>query len=110
MTDLERKATAARDVVRAAESESQTYRLEDTELTEASAIGDSDGFPQFGDFLDVQAVDADHKPLGPRWVECPADLARSLVDAGVGAGDVFAVVKADKTDDGAWSMEVETDD
>jgi len=110
MTDLEQKATTARGVVRAGESEAQTYRLEDTELTEASAIGDPDGFPQYGDFLDVTAVDADHDPLGPRWVECPADLARSLMDVGVEAGDVFAVTEATKTEDGAWSIEVEADD
>jgi hypothetical protein len=110
MTDLEQKATAARDVVRVGDAESQTFRLEDTELTEAAAIGDSDAFPEFGDFLDCAAVDADHDPLGPRWVECPADLARSLVESGIDAGSVFTIVEATKTQDGAWSCEIETDD
>jgi hypothetical protein len=110
MTDLDDKAIATREVVRVGESELQTYRLEDTELTEASAIGGSDAYPMYGDFLDVVVVDADHEPLGPRWVECPGDLARALVDAGVEAGDVFTVAEVSKTQDRGWSCEVETDD
>jgi hypothetical protein len=110
MTTLDEKASSAREIVRAGDSEHQTFRLEDTELTEASAIGDSDGFPKFGDFIDAQIVDADQNAMAPRWVECPGDLARALVNAEVEAGDVFTVAKAEKTEDGAWSMEVDTDD
>lgn len=110
MTDLESKADAARAVVRAGESPGQRYRLEDTELTEASAIGESDGFPKFGDFLDVTAVDANGAALGPRWVECPGNLARQLVEAEVSAGDTFAVQDAAKSEDGAWTFEVTIDD
>jgi len=104
--DIESKAETARDVVRAGESHGVRYRLEDTELTEAAAIGESDGFPQFGDFADVVAVDNDGAALGPRWLECPADLARGLVDAGIQAGGVFVIESAEKTEDGAWSFEV----
>lgn len=107
MTDLNEKATSARDVVRAGELDGVTYRLQTTELTDADDIGGDDDFPQFGEFLDVTAVDADHDDLGPRWVECPADLARELVEAEVGAGDVFTVTDAGKTEDGAWTFEVE---
>jgi len=109
MTDLDQKATAAREVMRVGDTEAQTFRLEDTELTEAAAIGSSDGFPKFGDFVDAVIVDADHEAMAPRWIECPADLARELVDANVGTGDIFTVVEASKTDDGAWSCEIETD-
>jgi hypothetical protein len=109
MTDLAAKADAGRDVVRVSETEAQSYRLRDRELTDSNAIGDSDGFPQYGEFLDVEAVDANGDGLGPRWVECPADLARCLVDSGVETGDVFAVVRSTKTTDGAWSIEIEVD-
>jgi hypothetical protein len=107
MTGIADKADSGRDVVRAGEAEAQSYRIESEDLTEASAIGDSDGFPQFGDFLDVTAVDADGDDLGPRWVECPADLARQLVEQDLAAdGSVFVVESATKTQDGAWSFEV----
>jgi len=110
MTDLDDKAAAARGVVRVKDAQMQTYRLKDTELTEAAYIGSSDGFPQYGDFLTAAAVDANGDDLGPRWVECPGDLARALVDADVGEGDVFTVIEAAKTEDGTWSVEVETND
>ena len=107
--DLDEKAATSRGVVRIADAKMQTYRLKDTELTEAASIGKSDGFPKYGDFLAVTAVDANGADLGPRWVECPTDLARTLVDAGVDEDDLFVVTKAVKTDDEAWSVEVETD-
>lgn len=106
MTTLNEKATSARDVVRAGESEAQRYRLEDIELTKAGDIGTDDGFPQYGDFLDVTAVDADGDDLGARWVECPADLARAVVDEGISVGDVFVIETARKNEDEAWQFEV----
>jgi hypothetical protein len=108
MTTLDEKATSARDVVRASECEATAYRLETDELTEASEIGGESDFPQYGDFLDVVAVDGDGDDLGPRWVECPADLARSLVDAAISTGDRFQVTEAEKNGDGAWTFDVES--
>jgi len=106
MTTLNEKATSARDVVRAGECEAQPYRLEDMELTKADEIGSDDGFPQFGEFLDVTAVDSDGDDLGARWVECPADLARAIVEEDVSVGDVFQVETASKSKDDAWQFEV----
>lgn len=108
--DLNEKATSARDVVRAGETEATWYRLESDELTEAAEIGGENEFPQFGDFLDVTATDGNGDDLGPRWVECPGDLARSLVEAEISAGDRFQVTEAAKAEDGAWSFEIQTDD
>lgn len=104
--DIAEKAETARAVVRAGESVGSRYRLEDTELVEAAAIGDSESFPKYGEFLDVVAVDIQGAALGPRWLECPADLARELVDLDVDVGEPFVIDAADKTDDGAWSFEV----
>jgi hypothetical protein len=102
--DIAEKAETTRDVVRVGESVDSRYRLQDTELTEAAAIGGSESFPRYGEFLDVVLVDTDGAALGPRWLECPGDLARQLVELEVGVGDTFAVDGADKTSDGAWSV------
>jgi len=107
MTDLEELAATAQDVVRAEDLPGTRYRLESTEATKAAEIGPEDGFPEFGHFLDAMLVDLDDDPMGPRWLECPADLARELIDSGVGAGDVFAVQTAEKGDDGAWQFSVQ---
>jgi len=107
--DIAEKAETTRDVVRVGESVDSRYRLQDTELVEAAAIGASESFPQYGDFLDVVLVDSEGAALGPRWLECPGDLARQLVELEVGVGETFAVDGADKTSDGAWSVRVTTD-
>jgi hypothetical protein len=107
--DIADKAETARAVVRVGESAGVRYRLNDTELTDSTAIGDAEAFPQFGEFLDVSAVDVDGNALGRRWLECPGDLAKGLVDLGISDGETFAVEDASKTDDGAWSIEVSND-
>jgi len=107
--DIADKAETARDVVRAGESPGVRYRITDTELTEAAAIGDAESFPRYGEFLAVVAVDDAGAALGPRWLECPADLARELVDLGIDAGDIVVIEDATKTDDGAWSFRVSDD-
>lgn len=102
--DIADKASAARDVVRASGTENQPYRLESTELTPADEIGGEDEFPQYGDFLDVTALDGNGDELGPRWVECPGALARCLQDVD---GDAFQVLTVEKTEDGAFRFDVE---
>jgi hypothetical protein len=104
--DIGDLANEARDVVRPNGVEGQRYRLQSLETTAADEIGDPDSFPQFGEFLDVVATDSNGDDLGPRWVECPAGLARSLVDSDIAAGDQFVVDEAKKTDDGAWTFQV----
>lgn len=107
MTDIEDLASTARDVVRASEVADQPYRLEDTETTEAAEIGGEDEFPQYGQFLDAVAIDADGEELGPRWVEVPGGLARELVNAEISTGDCFQVEDASKGNDDAWTFEIE---
>lgn len=110
MTSLNEKADAARGVVRASEAEGQWYRLQDRELAEAGDIGGEDQYPRYGEFADVTAVDKDGKRLGNRWLECPAHLARCLVDSGIAVGDCFQVTEASKADDGAWRFQIATDE
>jgi len=108
MTDIEDLASTARDVIRAEDAENVPYRLEDTETTDADDISPEGEFPQFGDFLDVTALDGDGVGLGPRWLECPGGLARMLVDAElVEAGAEFQILDASKDDSGAWTFEIE---
>lgn len=107
MVSLDEKADDTRDVVRASEAEAQWYRLESTDLTPAGDIG-TDDFPQYGDFADVVAVDANGDDLGSRWLECPSGLARELVDAGIAADEDFQITEASKTADGAWSFSIQT--
>jgi len=108
MTDLEDLASSAREVVRAKNAENVAYRLQDTESTDADEISAEGEFPQFGDFLDVVAVDSNGAPLGPRWLECPGGLARELVEAElVEAGAEFQVVDSSKDETGAWSFDIE---
>ena len=109
MTDLQDKATSGRDIVRAGKSSGQLYRLQSETLEPADNVG-SDDYPQYGDFADVALVDRNLTELGQRWLECPGNLAAELVDAEVGAGDCFAVERASKSSDGAWTFDLSTGD
>jgi hypothetical protein len=104
--DIGDLANEARDVVRPDDAEGLRYELQSLETTAADEIGDPDSFPKYGEFLDVVMTDANGDALGPRWLECPAGLARSLVDLNIAAGDQFAVHTVEKTDDGAWTFGV----
>jgi len=108
MTDIEDLASTARDVIRAGDGENVPYRLEDTTTTGADDISAEGEFPKFGEFLDVTALDGDGVGLGPRWLECPGGLARSLVDHDlVAAGAEFQIVDSTKDDTGAWTYQIE---
>lgn len=108
MTGIEDLASTARAVIRAEDAANTPYRLEDTETTDADDISPEGQFPQFGEFLDVVALDGNAADLGPRWLECPGGLARELVDGDlVEAGAQFQVVEATKDDSGAWTFDVE---
>lgn len=103
--DLNELAESATQVIRVGDAPMQNYRLEAGSTTNAEQIG-TDEFPQYGEFIDVTALDADGNDLGPRWVECPAGLAQALLDAQVTPGEAFAITTAAKDDDGAWRFEV----
>lgn len=107
MDDFADLASAARDVIRAGECENMPYRIESTTPVPADDIGAEDEFPQYGYFVDVMAVNGDGAELGPRWLECPADLARQLDELGVGVGDHFQVTTAEKDDTEAWTFTVQ---
>jgi predicted double-glycine peptidase len=109
MTSLQEKAENAVDVVRAQVAIDQLYRLEDKDLIAADEIGNED-YPQYGDFADVTAIDANGKKLGDRWLECPSGLAESLVEANVQVGDAFWIQAVTEHEDGAWSYEVVLED
>lgn len=108
MTDLEELATSNRDVIRPEDAENVPYRLEDTDSTEADEISAEGEFPQFGEFLDVTALNGGAGDLGPRWLECPGGLARELVEAGLAEdGAEFQILGTEKDDTGAWTFDLE---
>lgn len=106
MTSLSDKAETTRDVRRASEA-AGAYRLETDELTPADDIGSEDDFPQYGDFADVTVLGMDGSDHDPCWLETPAGLARALLDADVGPGDLFVVDGQPTKDDGGnWTFDV----
>jgi len=108
MTGIEDLASTARPVIRVENAENTPYRLQDTDTTDADDISPEGDFPQFGDFLDVTALDGNATDLGPRWLECPGGLARALVDKDLVAPDAqFQVVDVSKDDSGAWTFDIE---
>jgi hypothetical protein len=108
MTGIEDLASTARPVIRVENAENTPYRLLDTDTTDADDISPEGEFPQFGDFLDVLALDGNAAALGPRWLECPGGLARALVDGDLVSDDAqFQVVDASKDESGAWTFDIE---
>lgn len=106
MTGLEDKAQQDRPVIRA-EDAAGAYRLDDAEeLESAENINGPDAFPQFGDFLDVTEIGMDGSMHDPVWLECPAGLARAVLDAGLDDGDLFVVDRPEKDDRGNWVFAV----
>jgi len=108
MTEIEDLANQARTVVRAKNAEMTAYRLQDTDTVDCDDVSPEGEFPEYGDFLDVNAVNSDGQDLGPRWLECPGGLARALVDQDlVEAGAEIRIASVDKDETGAWTFEVE---
>ena len=93
------------DVKLARQSAPGAYRLETDELKPADEVTPEGQFPEYGDFLKVA------KPTGgsnqfenheEMFIECPADLARWLVEESVEIGEHFRVLDVWK-DNGEWS-------
>ena len=103
MTSIDDKAEAADqpDVDLARQSAPGLYRLESRDLTPADEIG-TDEFPQYGDFLPVDTVN------GWQYIECPANLAKWLVEEGVETGDAFRIVSVRKVD-GEWKYDADSE-
>jgi len=103
MTDLEDKADqeSQEDVI-LIRNGAGSYRMEGKELVDCSEIGTED-YPRFGEFLSVSRQDG-----GPAWLECPGDLARTLVKAGVQPGEPFEIVRTTKNAAGRWEVEADT--
>lgn len=96
--DIEDKAQETPDVDLARQSAPGAYRLESTELTDANDVTPEGDFPEYGDFLEVTGTS------GEQFIECPAALARWLVDNGIEAGDGFRIVSVQKVD-GEWEYD-----
>lgn len=119
MTSLEDKAEQAETEVRLASDAPGVYELNSPELAPADEVSAEGEFPQYGDFLDTTTVvDARTFEEDPDtawtdeggqqvYVECPGDLAGTLVETGVEAGDVFAISQVNKSQDGAWKFVVD---
>ena len=117
MTSLEDKADSGDEpeVVLASGDASGVYRLQDAQLTSHENIRDTDGFPQYGEFLEVVTVrvrtDRDSfYDQEPAWLECPASLAGDLVERSIEPGDVFAVSEPTKGPGGNWRFTVQKPD
>lgn len=110
MTTLDEKAQPTPEVRRPSEAP-DWYRLESMELVDADSISPEGEFPKYGEFIDVRLVDTGgvHDSDGPTYVECPGGLARALVEAGVEAGDFFAIEDASKNGDDEWTFTVDAE-
>lgn len=97
--DLNDKAAQSPDIRLVRDAQYSAYRLVSTELVPADEISDEGEFPQYGDFVRCEIPDSEAEVL----VEVPQNLARQLVDMGIGAGDEFRVEGAAKVD-GEWQV------
>ena len=117
MTSLEDKANSGGgpEVLLASGDASGVYRLQDVELTSHEDIRDADGFPHYGEFLEVLTVRArsDRDSFYDQesaWLECPASLADELWTKSVNVGDVFALGEPTKGPGDNWQFIVQTPD
>lgn len=93
------------EVKLARQSAPGVYRLDTDELEPADDLTGEDQFPQYGDFLKVghpTGGDNRFENHEEMYIECPADLARWLVEDEVEIGDHFRILDVWK-DDGEWS-------
>jgi len=101
--NLKDKAKDRPEVLLARSSSPGAYEVRSLELSGADELTDEGDFPQYGDFLHCHRAGTDKTV----WVECPAALARFLVnDIDVEVGDVFRIRSVTKVD-GEWRYEAE---
>lgn len=95
--------------VRLARDSIGVYRLESEELTAADEISSDDEFPKYGDFLDVITAKSTSPPqVGPElWVECPGELAATIIELELAVGDWFRIQSVRKDANGEWTYSVE---
>jgi hypothetical protein len=102
------KAAETPDVDLARQSAPGAYRLLTDELTPADELTAEGEFPQYGDFLEVGRLGQTGDGVevkGEQYIECPAGLAKWLVDE-ISVGDDFRVVSVQKVD-GEWQYDCE---
>lgn len=106
--NLKDKAKDRPEVQLARQSAPGAYRMLTTELVSAEDLTPEGEFPEYGDFLQVGRVGTD----ATQYIECPAALARYLVnDLEAAEGDQFRIESVTKID-GEWQYtchEIETD-
>jgi len=107
MSDLEEKARDSPEVSLARQSAPGLYRLTTTDLVPADEITPEGDFPQYGDFLRVEVTSGGTDPewSGTEYIECPAALARWLVE-NVEVGESFRIRSVQKVD-GEWRYDCE---
>lgn len=108
MTSLEDRADdGSEDWVLAPES-AGVYRIETDQLVSADDIGNE--YPEFGEFLHTTRMsatsDGDWIEEETVYVECPAGLARAVLEAGAGPGDIIGIGNPTKTEGGRWRFTV----
>jgi len=94
-----------RDEIRLARDSVGAYRLESDELVPAGEISGEDEFPQYGDFLATRELRqvAGEVEVGENvLVEVPGQLAKQLVEQGIGEGDGFRIQSVRKNAAGEW--------
>lgn len=101
--NLKDKAKDRPEVLLARQSSPGAYVIQSLELSGADELTEEGDFPQYGDFLKCHRAGTEKLV----WVECPAALARFLVneiDAEVGT--CFRVRSVTKVD-GEWEYNAE---
>jgi len=98
--DLSDHAVAPPDFLLASDLEAgDEFKLSNLTTMDADEIPGE--YPQYGTFIECV------KDGLPLWVECPRDLASSLIDAGVSPGDEFRIGSITKDQDGRWLVAVD---
>lgn len=108
--NIDEKAETSPDIDLARQSAPGAYVLRSRELESADDLTDEDKFPEYGDFLPVwkakQGGNGSIEKGAERFIECPADLARWLVENELQIDDSFRVV-ANRKIDGEWEYTCE---
>lgn len=98
MTSLEDIADDTGDVYLARNLAGMAFRLDSRETVPCDQIG-TDDFPAYGDFIPVGCW---HPPeaefVDECYVEASTQLAKTIVDLGLEAGDTFKVEEVTKSD------------
>lgn len=112
MKSLDDVAESGPDVVLTSGLVESVFALQEMAVYEADDVSPDGEFPQYGEFLRCDEFSpTDGTERGETYVECPAALARWLVDE-ADVGDRWQVTEAEKIDD-EWQITAEivrTDD